>query len=152
MTTNSDGKIKNAIRDQHQDRRLVGGLFSALPPADPHLVGLDAQDLTDQHAQLLGLDDRRDKCLDIIHAGASAISLSASRRERPSRVSVSARLNSSKSSLSHLSDTRVNARSNARPASTLIVSRSSASGSALRNIMLALLDLLTQPHPRQQIP
>ncbi len=139
MTTKSAGKIKNTMRKQHLDRRLLGRFLSALPPTHPHLVGLDAQDLADRDAQLFGLDDRRSKGLHILDPVRAAISRSASRRARPSLVSVSTRLNSFDSSVSHFSVTRCSAESKARPASTLIVSRSSASGSALTMFFLRFL-------------
>src|SRR5450759_105167 len=50
---------------KHHLQRCLGGLFlSALAALAPHLVSLNAQDLADAGAELLGLDDGLDEvCL-----------------------------------------------------------------------------------------
>src|SRR5579864_7496836 len=59
-------------REHHLQRRLSAKLLRALPALAPHLVRLDAEDLADAGAELLGLDDRLDEVVEVVHAAGAA--------------------------------------------------------------------------------
>src|SRR5579864_621073 len=56
----------------HLQRRLGTSLLRALAALAPHLVGLDPQDLADSGAELLGLDDRLDKVVQVVDAAVAS--------------------------------------------------------------------------------
>src|SRR5438309_190483 len=57
-------------REHDEDRGARGLLLSALAAIGAHLFGLDTEHLRHRHTELVGLDDRRDQVLQLLHLDA----------------------------------------------------------------------------------
>src|SRR5579872_859894 len=56
----------------HLQSRLSTSLLRALAAPAPHLIGLDAQDLSDARTELFRLDDRLDEVVEVVHAAVAS--------------------------------------------------------------------------------
>ncbi len=129
---NRAGQHAEHERKQHLDRRLLGLLLYMLAVGNTNVVGLGLEDAPIETPKVSAWINAMRKERSSGRSVRSSIASSDSARSAPMRTSPRKRPNSSLSGPGTEVTARTSAWSNPRPASTLIISRSTSAGRSLR--------------------